>query len=145
MGQTMGYDYREKKSAILLDAKLKPGVALAVAAYLGASMGSFGEEPMGRDGISDKTGIRHRGLPRYPLAVFKAKVAQLREALNRARDMPELLVADCPSIFLDVAGDDELARVLEETDEQNLDYMGILIYGPRDAVDSFTIRLRPWW
>ncbi len=141
----MEYDYREKKSVIVLDAKLKTGVALTVAAHLGTSMGSFGEGHMGKDWLVDKTGIRHRGLPRYPLVVFKAKVAQLREALNKAREMPELMVVDCPSVFLDAAGDGELAQTLEGTDEQDLDYMGILIYGPRDAVDSLTSRLRPWW
>jgi len=143
--QIMDYDYREKKSVLILNAKLKVGVALTVAAHLGTSMGFHGEEHMGREWLSDKSGVRHRGLPRYPLMVFKAKVAQLREALNKARETPELLVIDCPSILLDTAGDDELATALEEMNEQDIDYMGILIHGSRDVVDSITGKLRPWW
>lgn len=141
----MDYDYREKKSVIVLNAKLKIGVALTVATHLGTSMGAFGEDHMGMEWLTDRSGVRHRGLPRYPVEVFKGKVAQLREALNKARETPELMVVDCPSVFLDTAGDGELSQTLEEMDEQELDYMGILIHGPRDAVDSLTSRLRPWW
>ncbi len=141
----MNDGYREKKTIIILNAKLKVGVALTAAAQLGASMGFHGKEHMGQEWLTDKSGIRHRGMLCHPLEVFKAKVAQLREALNKAREIPELLVVDCPAALMETAGDQELAETLEAMDEQEIDYLGILIHGPRDTVESLCGKLRQWW
>lgn len=134
----MNYDYREKKIVAVLNAKLDFGVALNVLGHLSVSIGYNAEDHMGRPVLFDGSGIEHLGISRYPFIITKSNASKIRKAIEAARDVEGILVADYPQQMLDTGHDDELAESLKNTAESDLSYLGAVFYGKSDAIDLIT-------
>lgn len=52
---------------------------------------------MGKPLIFDKSGTQHLGISRFPFIITKVKSGKLKNAINLAKQNPNLLVADYPN------------------------------------------------
>ena len=141
----MSYDYRGKKIVAVLASNLETGVALNVLGHLAISIGAHSAlDIIGRSPLIDGSGMRHTGIARYPVIVTKVRSGKLRKLIDEARSNSEILLADYPREMLDTGHDDELAEALAKRPEENLEYLGAILYGPHKAVSDLTARFTLW-
>lgn len=130
------YNYRSHKTAILLSSKIAPDVALNVVGHLCIAVGAYSSDGlMGQRRITDASGVEHCGISRYPVIVLKTRPAKLRKALDAAREVRSIFMADYPSAMLDTAHDKELVAAIEATNEQDFEYFGLAATGPAEDMD----------
>lgn len=87
----------------------------------------------------------HLARVNYAFIVTKAeKASQLRRAIQEGRRNERLLTADFPREMLTTAHDDELAEVLGRTQEDAIEYLGAVFYGPASDVNVVCKRFSLW-
>jgi hypothetical protein len=140
----MEYDYHERKIVAVLNTNLETGTALNVLGHLAIAIGYHAKGHMGRDSYTDKSGVTHQGISKYPLIITRVKGGRLRKAVESARLDKRILVADFPSQMLETGHDDELAASIADSNENQIIYMGALMYGPSEAIDEITRKFSLW-
>ena len=101
-------------------------------------------EIMGKKEITDKSNINHLGISKFPFIVTKVKPSKLRSAIDKAKANPNLLVADYPKDMLDTRTDEELVDSISNKKNEELEYLGALIYGNTDDVNEITGKFGLW-
>lgn len=105
-------NYEDKKIVGIITSNVEPAVALNVIGHLAISIGKYSnEEIMGKPIITDKSGIEHLGISRFPFIITKVKTGKLKNAIETAKNNPNLLVADYPRDMLETRTDEELSSV----------------------------------
>lgn len=105
-------NYEDKKIVGIIASNVEPAVALNVIGHLAISIGKYSnQEIMGKPIITDKSGIEHLGISRFPFIITKVKTGKLKNAIETAKNNPNLLVADYPRDMLETRTDEELSSV----------------------------------
>lgn len=99
---------------------------------------------MGKPVITDKSNVSHLGISRFPFIITKVKAGKLRNAIEQAKQNPNLLVADYPKDMLDTRTDEELVASISSKENEKLEYMGAIIYGDTKDVDEITGKFQLW-
>lgn len=99
---------------------------------------------MGEPILTDKSGIEHLGISRFPFIITKVKVGRLKNTIDIAKKNPNLLVADYPKDMLDTRTDDELVESINKKENEKLEYLGAIIYGNTKDVDEITGKFQLW-
>lgn len=138
-------NYEDKKIVGIIASNVEPAVALNVIGHLAISIGKYSnEEIMGKPVIADKSGIEHLGISQFPFIITKVKAGKLKNAIDLAKQNPNLLVADYPRDMLDTRTDDELVSSISSKDNDKLEYLGAIIYGNTEDVTSITGKYQLW-
>ncbi|MCX4303979.1 MAG: DUF2000 domain-containing protein [Clostridia bacterium] len=138
-------NYEDKKIVGIIASNVEPEVALNVIGHLAISIGKYSDaEIMGKPIISDKSGIEHLGISKFPLIVTKVKAGKLRTAIEMAKANPKLLVADYPKDMLDTRTDEELVNSINSKENEKLEYLGAIIYGETQDVNEITGKFQLW-
>lgn len=138
-------NYEDKKIVGIIATNVPASVALNVIGHLSISIGKYSDnEIMGKNIITDKSGIDHLGISKFPFIITQVKASKLRTAIERARSNPNLLVADYPKDMLDTRTDEELVESISSKEESSLEYMGAVIYGNTKDVDEITSKFQLW-
>ena len=138
-------NYEDKKIVGIVASNVEPAVALNVIGHLAISIGKYSnEEIMGKPIIEDKSGIKHLGISQFPFIITKVKAGKLKNAIDKTKKNPNLLVADYPKDMLDTRTDDELVASINSKENDKLEYMGAVIYGNTEDVDQITGRFQLW-
>lgn len=138
-------NYEDKKIVGIIASNVEPAVALNVIGHLAISIGKYSnEEIMGKPVIVDKSGIEHLGISQFPFIITKVKVGKLKNAIELAKQNPNLLVADYPRDMLDTRTDDELVSSIGSKDNNKLEYLGAIIYGNTEDVNEITGKYQLW-
>jgi hypothetical protein len=141
----MNYNYESCKIVGVLSSKVDPAVALNVLSHLSVALGiNLGAVIRGREWLQDATGVLHLGISKFPIIITKAKQGKLRGAIAEAKANPRIVVADFPLEMLETGHDDELAAALAGKPENQIEYLGAMIYGPGVEVDKITGRFSLW-
>lgn len=141
----MSYDYKAKRTVALIADSVEVGVALNIVGHLGITLGAHAERDIvGRDILEDSSGVRHMGISKYPVIIKRASSSQIRRAIEQARTLPDVAVADYPREMLVTGHDDELAEALSRVGEIQIEYLGALFYGPTASVDSICRKYSLW-
>jgi hypothetical protein len=141
----MTYNYKQKKIVAVLSSNLEAGIALNVIGHLAISIGAYSdEELMGRPYLLDASGINHAGIAKYPFVTTKANPTKLRKIIVEARLKEDILIADYPEQMLVTGHDDELAQSMSVVKEEEINYLGAIIYGNIDSVAELTGKLSLW-
>ncbi len=142
----MNYDLHANKIIGIVSNKIEPHIALNVVGHLGIALGSALDENdvMGRTTHIDASGISHPGISRYSLVVKTARPAKLHEAIVKARNADGIFVFDYPKAMLETGHDDDLAAAIESSSEEQLDYLGALLFGPTPVLDEICGRYMLW-
>jgi ABC-type antimicrobial peptide transport system ATPase subunit len=138
-------NYEDKKIVGIIASNVELAVALNVIGHLAISIGKYSnEEIMGKPTITDKSGIEHLGISQFPFIVTKVKAGKLRNAIETAKNNPNLLVADYPRDMLETRTDNELVEAISSKENEKLEYLGALIYGNTKDVNEITGKFQLW-
>lgn len=138
-------NYEDKKIVGIVASNVEPAIALNVIGHLAISIGKYSnKEIMGKPVITDKSGIAHLGISQFPFIITKVKSGKLKNAIDLAKQNPNLLVADYPRDMLDTRTDNELVSSISSKENNKLEYLGAIIYGDSKDVDSITGKYQLW-
>ena len=138
-------NYDDKKIVAILSTNVEASVALNVIGHLAISIGKYADnEIMGKKIITDNSGIDHLGISRFPFIITKVKPSKLRNAIDKAKANPNLLVADYPKDMLETRTDEELVEQISNKNNEELEYMGAIIYGNTNDVNEITGKFQLW-
>ena len=138
-------NYEDKKIVGIIATNVDPTIALNVIGHLAIAIGKYSNaEIMGKPIITDKSGINHVGISQFPFIVTKVKPSKLRSAIDKAKENPNLLVADYPKDMLETRTDNDLVRAIESKENSKLEYLGAIIYGNTDDVNEITGKFQLW-
>ncbi|MCX4365262.1 MAG: DUF2000 domain-containing protein [Bacilli bacterium] len=138
-------NYEDKKIVGIIATNVSPSVALNIIGHLSISIGKYSDaEIMGKNIITDKSGVNHLGISKFPFIITKVKPSKLAASINKARENPNLLVADYPKDMLDTRTDEELVESISSKEEAAMEYMGAVIYGNTKDVDEITGKFQLW-
>ena len=138
-------NYEDKKIVAVISTTVEPSVALNVIGHLAISIGKYSDkEIMGQKIIVDKSGKSHLGISKFPFIITKVKPGKLRNAIDKAKNNPKLLVADYPKDMLDTRTDEELVESINNKENDKLEYMGAIFYGDTKDVNEITGKFQLW-
>ncbi|MCI8670509.1 MAG: DUF2000 domain-containing protein [Bacilli bacterium] len=138
-------NYEDKKIVGIIATNVDASIALNVIGHLAIAIGKYSDsEIMGKPIITDKSNINHLGISQFPFIVTKVKAGKLRTAIDKAKANPNLLVADYPKDMLDTRTDDELVASISNKENEQLEYLGAIIYGNTDDVNEITGKFQLW-
>ena len=138
-------NYEDKKIVGIIATNVDASIALNVIGHLAIAIGKYSDsEIMGKPIITDKSNINHLGISQFPFIVTKVKAGKLRTTIDKAKANPNLLVADYPKDMLDTRTDDELVASISNKENEQLEYLGAIIYGNTDDVNEITGKFQLW-
>ena len=138
-------NYEDKKIVGIIASNVEPSVALNVIGHLSVAIGKYSDkEIMGQPIITDKTGVNHLGISKFPFIITKVKAGKLKNAIDMAKCNPNLLVADYPKDMLETRTDDELVESINGKENDKLEYLGAVIYGDTKDVNDITGKFQLW-
>ena len=138
-------NYEDKKIVAVIASNLETSMVLNVIGHLAISIGKYSDnEIMGMPIIKDKSGINHMGISKFPFIVTKVKQSKLKATIELAKANSNLMIADYPKEMLDTRTDEELVLAIENKNEENLEYLGAIIYGNTKDVNDITGRFQLW-
>lgn len=138
-------NYEDKKIVGIIATNVDARAALNVIGHLAVSIGKYSDkEIMGKPVITDKSAINHLGISKFPFIITKVKPGKLRAAIALAKENPNLLVADYPKDMLDTRTDEELVASISSKTNEELEYLGAIIYGNTNDVNEITGKFQLW-
>ena len=138
-------NYEDKKIVGIIASNVEPAIALNVIGHLAISIGKYSnKEIMGKEIITDKSGIKHMGISQFPFIITKVKAGKLKNTIDLAKQNPNLLVADYPREMLDTRTDEELVSSIESKENEKFEYLGAIIYGSTEEVNDITGKFQLW-
>ena len=138
-------NYEDKKIVGIVSSTVEPQVALNVIGHLAISIGKYSDkEIMGKPVIMDKSGKEHLGISQFPFIITKVKPGKLKNAIELAKNNPNLLVADYPKDMLETRTDEDLVNSLGMKENDKLEYLGAIIYGDTNLVNEITGKFQLW-
>lgn len=141
----MSYNYREKKTVIVVASELDAGKVANIVGHLAIALGHrLSEHDMGKHPLVDGSGISHAGISKYPVIVTCVKSSRLRRLLSEVRNIPDLLVVDYPEQMLNTGHDEELVAALSTANEESLRYLGVALHGLHAPLTELTGKFSLW-
>ena len=138
-------NYEDKKIVGIIASNVEAKIALNVIGHMSISIGKYTDkEIMGQEIITDKSGVKHLGISKFPFIITKVKQSKLKTAIEKAKNNPNLVVADYPKDMLETRTDEELVSSINNKEETELEYLGAVIYGNTKDVDEITGKFSLW-
>lgn len=138
-------NYEDKKIVGIIATNVDAATALNVIGHLAVSIGKYSDaEIMGKKTLTDASGVDHLGISRFPFIVTKVKPSKLKTAIDKAKENKNLLVADYPIDMLETRTDEELINSVASKENDNLEYLGAIIYGNTEDVNEITEKFQLW-
>lgn len=138
-------NYEDRKIVGIIATNVDAATALNVIGHLAVAIGKYSNaEIMGKSELLDASNIKHLGISRFPFIVTKVKPSKLKTAIDKAKENPNLLVADYPKDMLETRTDEELVSSIAAKENDNLEYMGAIIYGNTSDVNEITGKFQLW-
>ncbi len=138
-------NYEDKKIVGIIATNVDASTALNVIGHLAVSIGKYSDnEIMGKSLITDKSNVNHLGISKFPFIITKVKPGKLRNAIDKAKENSNLLVADYPRNMLETRTDEELVESITSKNNDELEYLGAIIYGNTNDVNEITGKFQLW-
>lgn len=138
-------NYEDGKIVGIVAANVDPATALNVVGHLAIAIGKYSDsEIMGKALITDNSGVKHLGISKFPFIITKVKPGKLKTTIEKAKEMPGLLVADYPRDMLDTRTDEDLVESISGKNHDDLEYLGAIIYGKTKDIDEITGKFQLW-
>lgn len=126
----------ESKCVMIVAESLPAGLAANAAGVLAFTLGREMECAVG-PGVLDGSGERHEGITRVPLPVLCADGQTLRR-LRQEAGQTELLAVDFTESAQTSKTYEEYERKLASRRTEELEYLGLALYGKKKEVDRLT-------
>ncbi|MDE6594644.1 MAG: DUF2000 domain-containing protein [Oscillospiraceae bacterium] len=132
-------DADSTKCVMIIDENLPVGVIANTAAILGITLGKRFPEAVGTD-VTDKSGNAHLGIIEFPVPILKGSPELIREVRQRlyTKEFEDVTAVDFSDTAQGCKTYDEFVRKIAETEEENLLYLGIGLFGGKKKVNKLT-------
>lgn len=128
-----------QKCVMVLDESLPLGVAANTAAILGITLGKELPQVVGAS-VTDQIGRKHLGIIEFPVPILRGSselIRALRERLY-SPDCRDVIVADFSSLAQGCRAYEEFIEKMGHTPEEELDYIGLVLCGPKKQINKLT-------
>lgn len=125
----------EKKCVIVIDEQLPSGEAANISAILGISLGSENSDIIGKN-VLDKNNKIHSGIIKIPVPVLKGNEELFKRIMNTIDE--DITIIDFTKTAQRCRTYDEYINNMSLTDNDDLKYLGIGLYGNKKAINKLT-------
>lgn len=125
----------DKKCVLIIDKSLPLGVIANAAAVLALSLGKIHPELIGHN-INNKSGGEHLGITQISIPILGATASEIKDV--RVQLNSHVTVVDFPNIAKSTRNYEDYSSQLERMSEDEIEYLGIAIYGDKKQVNSKT-------
>ncbi|GAA3023703.1 DUF2000 domain-containing protein [Streptosporangium longisporum] len=128
------------KLVLVVRDDLPAALAVNAAAVVGLSLGGRLPDPPAAEG-KDASGGVHAGLNPHPVPVLTASGDRLRELHDRARAREDLITVGFNEVARHARDYDDYLTALAATPGEDVEYVAVAVFGPRNRVTALTKRL----
>lgn len=128
----------EHKCVMVIDSELPTGLISNTAAVLALTLGKRVEGIIGPE-VYDADGRTHAGITTMPIPILKgdkAKIKELRDTVDR--DYPDLLLIDFSNAAQTTKRYEDYTEKIAQFTREDLEYLGISLYGDKKTVNKLT-------
>lgn len=126
------------KCVMVIDGDLPIGLIANTAAILGVTLGTKQDSIVGED-VQDGSGYRHLGITTIPIPILKASKEEIRSIRTlAAANEPEVMLVDFTSAAQTSRSYDEYEGKLLQSEAEQIEYLGIALYGESKKVKKLT-------
>lgn len=127
------------KCVIIINETLPTGIIANTAAIMGITLGKMIPEIVGND-VKDKSENNHLGITTIPIPILKASYETIKEIRLKLYqpEFEDLKVIDFSDLAQECKTYDEFIEKMAKTNETDLQYLGITIYGADKKVNKLT-------
>jgi len=128
-----------KKCVMVICEDLPIGIIANTAAIMGITLGNKSLGIIGKD-LTDKTGNKHLGIIEFPIPILKGNIKSIKIIRKKLYepDFLDLVTVDFSDLAQSCKTYDEFINKMKKTDEVDLNYFGIAIYGEKKKVNKLT-------
>lgn len=125
------------KCVILIDENLPLGLIANCASVLSLSLGKKVDGIIGYD-LKDINNRTHLGITTMPIPILKSNKTQLKELREKLFDdkFNECIVVDFTNVAQKTKTYDDYSELLSTTSQDELEYLGVAIYGSKKLVNK---------
>ncbi len=130
---------QEKKCVIIIDGDLSLGLITNTSAVLGMTIGKRIEGVIGLD-IFDASGNCHTGITNTPIPILKGTKKTIKEIRNKidGKKVGDILLVDFSYTAQKSKTYADYEDKLSATTAEDLEYLGIALYGDKKDISSLT-------
>lgn len=133
------------KTISILKAGIQKSTAANALGHMALSLGYFlGEDYMGKKEIIDASGLKHRGISKYPYIVLKADEQEIKKISESVRINENIVLCEFFKDHLETYEDSELVKSIESKKTEEFEYLGITLHGLTEEIDKYTKHLKLW-
>ena len=132
-------DIQNKKCVMIIDENLPSGIIANTAAVMGITLGKRIPEIVGRD-VTDKNGYSHLGITEFPVPILKGSIDLIKEIRERLfkQEYEEIIVVDFSDVAQSCKNYDDFIDKIANVSENDLQYLGIGIFGNKKQINKLT-------
>ncbi|WP_257229710.1 DUF2000 domain-containing protein [Leuconostoc sp. DB-1] len=125
------------KCVVIVDPELPIGLVANTASILGCSLGKAHPEINGED-TYDKNDQLYPGIVNIPIPILKADSNKINEIHRQANQYEEIEVISFVDVAQQVNNYEEYKAKLKQSTDEDLNFLGICLYGSEKKVNHFS-------
>ncbi|KEA62610.1 hypothetical protein ADIMK_3082 [Marinobacterium lacunae] len=126
------------KCVFVIDQNLPLGLIANTAGVLALSIGEAFPGIIGR-ALEDSQGVFHRGITMLPIPILKGTADSLKEMREAVKaHEPELTVVGFTNVAQTAKHYEDYSEKLESYAPEQIEYLGLALFGPKKVVNKFT-------
>lgn len=132
-------DLQNEKCVMVIDEHLPLGLIANTAAIMGITIGKQMPDVVGSD-VSDQNGNTHLGIIEFPVPILKGSpdaLKQIRQKLYQP-EFKDVTAVDFSDLAQGCKTYEEFIQKMADAGEDQLQYFGIAICGPKKKVNKLT-------
>jgi hypothetical protein len=126
----------DTKCVVVIDEALSLGLIANTAAVLALTLGSR-LDIVGAD-LCDRDGARHKGLTRIPIPILKAPAHIVSSVREAASSIEDLFLVDVSDAAQTTTNYEDYEEALADRGTDDLQYLGVALFGAKRAVNRLT-------
>lgn len=134
-----GVSIESKKCVLVIDSTQPTGIIANTSSVLSITLGQQLGSIIGQD-VYDKQGEKHPGITQIPIPILGASPEKIKEIRRQLLTLPaeDMVIVDFSDIAQKSRTYDQYENVMRATDENDIRYIGIAIYGDKKVINKAT-------
>lgn len=134
-----GVSIESKKCVLVIDSTQPTGIIANTSSVLSITLGQQLGSIIGQD-VYDKQGEKHPGITQIPIPILGASPEKIKEIRRQLLRQPteDMVIVDFSDIAQKSRTYDQYENVMRATDEDDIRYIGIAIYGDKKVINKAT-------
>ncbi len=127
------------KCVMIVDENLSRGIIANTTAALGISLASVRKGLIGRQ-LKDKDGRTHEGITNIPIPILAPDTTDIKILYDQIQENcdEEIQLIGFNNVAQSIHHYSEYESMLLETKKEDIDYLGICLYGPKNKINKLT-------